>query len=233
MNETLYRFLENHPEAPLAQQLFSDEQLEEFALSKGQKKAFKIGGISAGSVAGLGGAVAGASALVARAGLKHIREHAGSGSGGAWSHRHGGTGGTGFVGGTMDRIAQNSPMGATAPEMAKWYNPARQWGRDVGAAAKKVGTGIKENATEVVNKYVAPNGGTIAAVAGGAAAAAGGAVLARNLYLKKRMKQTGTTTKAAFKQVANARKAEKKALKRVAGMNRTKLRSALTSKFGY
>jgi len=181
MNEQLYKFLENHPEAPIAQQLFNEEQLEEFALSKQTKKAFKIGGTAIGTAAA---GVAGTAAY----------------------------------------------LNKLHPEQGAWYNTVA---KAPGGIVKTVSTGfqgIKDNPTQL-QSWVNPTGGGL--IAAGAGALAGGAALARHLYLKKRMKQTGTSSTAAFKKVASARKAEKTALRKIAGMNRGKLKTRLSQKFGY
>jgi len=47
------------------------------------------------------------------------------------------------------------------------------------------------------------------------------------------MKQTGAKTVSAYKEIARARSAEKKALRKIAGMNRGKLKTRLTKKYGY
>lgn len=198
MTEQLLDFLANNPHAPLAQEVFSEEQLEEFSARKGKAmrtSGKRVAGIAGGAVAGAGAIAAGTSAVLSR----------------------------------------------IAPEQQAWYNPARQWGSHVASSARQVGEGIRDTAGQVAN-WASSGNATIAGMANGAvvglgtAAAgmvAGGAATARHLYLKKRMKQTGTKSKAAVKEVMGARAAEKKALKKIAGMNKGKLRDRLTKKYGY
>jgi len=47
------------------------------------------------------------------------------------------------------------------------------------------------------------------------------------------MKQTGTKSAPAFKKVAQARSAEKKALRNIANVNRQKIKTKLAKKYGY
>jgi len=243
MNEYLYNYLENHPEAPVAQHLFNEEQLEEFAEKKRSKKAFQIAGITGGTIAALGGgAYAGKKVFERQANAvrAHVAEHAGSGPGGTgWSARVGGTGGTGKIGGLADRLAQRG----VNPEEATWRNTGRQWGIDtknlIRNKAGAVASGISNTAgqvrewagnhTHILGKEI-PN---LAIVGAGVGVAAGGTAIARKLYLNKRMKQTGAKTTKAFKEIARARSAERKALKKIAGMNRKTVKQKLAKKYGY
>jgi hypothetical protein len=153
--------------------------------------------------------------------------------------------GGGLAAGAGVLAGQHKYLSNIRPEQKSWFNTGREWASgalDSGtASAKTVGYGIRDAANKVA-EWASSNNATIGghmngAIVGAGTAAAGmalaGAGIARNRYLSKRRRQAGVSTNAALREVNVARRAEKKALKKIAGMNRAKLKSRLVKKYGF